>query len=291
MEYISSPVDVYQCFNQQNQRIQYLLKDFHYSIDIFWEKEQYFHLTNSFANNYYRLRIFNICPRITLHHFSNLRSLTMTQPNNTQIHSVQPITFPFLEYLATPATLDIFNNLFGDSQHRWAFLYSCNFFTHIPTPQLNWTFNNSILILSGITCSRKILSQLLYLVPCLKYLRVDMITNDQSKWIIPLTIEHLLSLRISFYRLIYEDLMILIGRNLSHLYLEVYDDHIPIEFSSLGILFMSIGHKLKKFNCDYRGYDVDLEEIQSSHLFFRNIQLIPSLSTDMIKLFLKNIDL
>ena len=117
-----------------------------------------------------------------------------------------------------------------------------------------------------------------------------MISNDRSNLVMPVTVGNLISLRISFSRLIYEDLAALIGPYLSHLYLEVYDEHIFINFAYLGALLMSISQKLKRFNCDYRGHTVNINAIRATHFLFRNMQIVSSFSNDIIKLFSKNMD-
>ena len=48
-----------------------------------------------------------------------------------------------------------------------------------------------------------------------------------------------------------------------------------------------LGKNLTRFNCDYRAFDVNLEEIRCSHILFRNIRLIPLMSTDIIRLVFK----
>jgi len=115
-----------------------------------------------------------------------------------------------------------------------------------------------------------------------------MISNDRSNWIIPVTVKNLVSLRIGFYRLIYEDLCALIGPYLCRLYLEVYDDPIPIDFSHLGALLISTSQKLKQFNCDYRGKTVNIYAIRTAHFLFRDIDLVNSLPNDTIKLICRN---
>ena len=105
MEYISSPIDVHRAFGRLNQRIEILLLYVHLSIDIFWEDQQSLTFTHRFATHCNRLRVFNVCPTITLIRFPRLRSLTMTQPTDAQINSIRSAALPMLEYLASPATL------------------------------------------------------------------------------------------------------------------------------------------------------------------------------------------
>lgn len=132
------------------------------------------------------------------------------------------------------------------------------------------------------------LSQLLALVPSLKYLRVELPFNDFSNWSKPVMVENLVSLGVIFFRLTYDDLCYLIGPQLSRLYLQVQDNIIPIDFGYLATLLISLPQKLKQFNCDYQGKKVDINAIRNAHLLFKNMEIVHSYSFDTVKIVCKN---
>ncbi len=148
--------------------------------------------------------------------------------------------------------------------------------------------NQKLSTLSGVICSRKTLSELLSLLPSLKHLRVDMISDDLSNWNLSIFRKTLLSLRIGFRQLNYDDLCVLIGSQLHRLYIDIYSEQPSINFNYLGTLLMSLTIKLKQFNCDYRGLGISLDEIKHTHRLFRNIQSIESYSNDIIRLTCRN---
>jgi hypothetical protein len=111
-----------------------------------------------------------------------------------------------------------------------------------------------------------------------------MISDDLSNWNLTLFQKTLLSLRIGFHQLNYDDLSVLIGSNLHRLYIDIYHQQPSINFNYLGNLFMSLTPKIKQFNCDYQGIQICLDEIKRAHRLFRNIQLIQSHSPDIIRL-------
>ncbi|CAF4359110.1 unnamed protein product [Rotaria socialis] len=187
MAYISSPNDLYYAFSGLTQRLDMILQSIRLSIDIFRENKHNFMLAHYFSTHCNRLLMCNICPSITLVRFLRLRSLTMIEPTESQFNSIQSRSLPMLEYLRSPATIIIFECLFGKKQQRWHILCSC------------------------ITCSRVTLSRLLVLLSCLKYLRMNMIYNDRSNWILPANVKELVSLRIGLFQLIYDDISYLIG--------------------------------------------------------------------------------
>ncbi|CAF0896930.1 unnamed protein product [Rotaria sp. Silwood1] len=285
LEYIGSPVDLYNSFNKMNRRFDIILRSICLSLDIFLEDKQSLTIIRYFSAYCNRLRVYNVCPLISLEQFLHLRSLTLIEPTDAQINSIQSTTLPMLEYLASPASMMIFDCLFGNNQQQWSFLRSCNFyFSHFPKTKLSWQSNRVLCTLSGIICSRMTLSQLLSLLPCLKHLRVDMISNDSSNWNLEIFQNTLLSLRIGFDELNYDDLRILITPHLHRLHIEIYHEVAYINFSYLGTLIMSLTTKLKQFNCDYRASEISMNEIKTSHTLFRNIQSIKSNSYDTISL-------
>jgi hypothetical protein len=115
-----------------------------------------------------------------------------------------------------------------------------------------------------------------------------MISNDLSDWNLRIFKKTLRSLRIGFHRLNFNDLHALIGSNLSRLYIDIYDEQSPINYTYLGTLLISLTKNLKQFNCDYRGIEISLDQIKSSHRLFQNIQLIESYSNDIIRLQCRN---
>ena len=179
----------------------------------------------------------------------------------------------------------IFDCLFDNNQQRWLFLRSCNFyFPLFPNSKLTWQPNRILCTLSGVICSRTTLSQLLSLLPCLKHLRVEMISNDLSTWNLTIFEKTLLSLRIGFYQLNYDDLSVLIGSDLQRLHIEILHEQTSIDFSRLGYLLVSLTTKLKQFNCDYRAMEISIDAIKTTHTLFQNIQLIKSHSCDTTSL-------
>jgi hypothetical protein len=111
-----------------------------------------------------------------------------------------------------------------------------------------------------------------------------MISDDLSNWNLRIFKKTLSSLRIGFYQLNYDDLSVLIGSNLHRLYIDIYHEQPSINFTYLGTLIISLTSKLKQFDCEYRGIDVSLDDIQHSHRLFRNIQSLESHSYDIIRL-------
>ncbi|CAF0957474.1 unnamed protein product [Rotaria sordida] len=291
IEYISSPNDIYHAFAGLNQRFDIVLEFVRLSIDIFRENKQNLMLAHYFSTNCDRLRLYNICPSIKLIRFLRLRSLTMVEPAESQSNSIQSRSLPMLEYLTGPATMIIFDCLFGNEHQRWHFLRSCNFlFSPLPNLKTTWQPNYNLCTLSGITCSRTILSQLLVLVPSIKYLHIDMLSDDHSNWITPINIKNLVSLRIGFSRLIYDDISYLIGPKLHRLYLDIYNKSISIDFANLAAFLISIPQKLKQFNCDYPGSSVNINEIRVIHPLFRNMEVVHGYSNNFIKLVCKNME-
>jgi hypothetical protein len=183
----------------------------------------------------------------------------------------------------------IFDCLFGSEHQRWHVLRSCHFFfSPLPGLKTTWQPNYNLCILSGITCSRTILSQLLKLVPSLKHLRIDMLPDDNSIWNIPLTVKTLVSLRIGFPHLVHDDIPPLIGPNLHRLYLEIYNRNVPVDFVHLGSMLSSMPQKFEQFNCDYRGPTPNINEIRDAHPLFKNMTLVQSYSNDTVKLICNN---
>ena len=105
LEYLSSPAELHQSFYRLNDRFDHLLRCLRLSVDVFWEDKDAFTLMQYFAWNFNRLRLFNTCPSICLHRLDGLRSLTMVEPTDAQLHSLHSHTLPLLEYLASPASM------------------------------------------------------------------------------------------------------------------------------------------------------------------------------------------
>jgi len=105
LEYIASPIDVYFSFNKLNHRFDTILQSVRLNLDIFLEDQQSLRIIRCFSPHCNRLRVHNVCPSISLRNFSRLRSLTMTEPTDEQIDSIQSTTLPILEYLASPASM------------------------------------------------------------------------------------------------------------------------------------------------------------------------------------------
>jgi hypothetical protein len=105
LEYIASPIDVYLSFNKLNHRFDTILQSVRLNLDIFLEDKQSLTMIRCFSPYCNRLRVHNVCPSISLRNFSRLRSLTMTEPTDAQIDSIQSTTLPILEYLASPASM------------------------------------------------------------------------------------------------------------------------------------------------------------------------------------------
>jgi len=105
LEYIASPVAVYHSFNKLNHRFDIIIRSVRLNLNICMEDKQSLTITRYFSLNCNRLRINNICPLISLENFSRLRSLTIIEPTDAQINSIQSQTLPMLEYLSSPATM------------------------------------------------------------------------------------------------------------------------------------------------------------------------------------------
>ena len=145
--------------------------------------------------------------------------------------------------------------------------------------------NTVLRSLSGVICSRKTLSELLSLLPCLEYLRVDLIGNDSSQWNRSIFRRTLRSLHIAFEQLIIADLCTLIGPDLNRLTMEIRAEQHPIDFQSLGrALHETLCRPLKRFQCDYRGEKRSVNSIRMAHILFGNIQSIPLSSYDTYRL-------
>jgi len=105
VEYIASPVAIYRAFNKLNYRFDIILQSVRLNLDIFMEDKQSLIITRYFSLYCNRLRVDNVCPSICLEKFLHLRSLTMIEPTDAQINSIQSRTLPMLEYLACPASM------------------------------------------------------------------------------------------------------------------------------------------------------------------------------------------
>jgi len=105
LEYIASPVAVYRSFSKLNHRFNIILQSIRLNLDIFMEDRQSLTIIECFSSYCNRLRVDSVCPSISLEQFSLLRSLTMIEPTDAQINSIQSQTLPMLEYLATPASM------------------------------------------------------------------------------------------------------------------------------------------------------------------------------------------
>jgi len=105
LEYIACPCAVYYSFNKLNHRFDTILRSVRLNLNICMEDKQSLEITRYFSFNCNRLRINNICPSISLENFSRLRSLTIIEPTDAQINSIQSQTLPMLEYLSSPATM------------------------------------------------------------------------------------------------------------------------------------------------------------------------------------------
>jgi hypothetical protein len=183
----------------------------------------------------------------------------------------------------------IFECLFGDEQQRWRHLRSCCFlFAPLPNLKNTWQPNHTLATISGVACSRETLSQLLTLAPSLKHLHIDILSNDDSSWKVPLHVKKLVSLRMGFRRLLYEDLPVFLRAPLQRFYIEVYNVDNPIDFVHLGCLFVSKSLKLKQFNLDYQGTTPNLQDIRTSHPFFKDVMLLESLSENTVQLRYEN---
>jgi hypothetical protein len=105
MEYISTPSDIYRAFAGQNHRFDSILRFVRLSIDLFREDKQTILTTRLFSSYCNRLRLFNICPSISLVRFSRLRSLTIIEATESQVNSIRSGALPMLKHLTTQATL------------------------------------------------------------------------------------------------------------------------------------------------------------------------------------------
>ncbi|CAF1004571.1 unnamed protein product [Adineta ricciae] len=291
MEYISSPNDIYQAFNNLNQRFQTILQHLYLNIDISHEDKQILLSNRLFASYCNRLRLFNICPSISLHKFSRLRSLTMKEPTESQVNSIRSSVLPLLEHLTAPPTMMIFDCLFGNEKQRWKRLHSCSFLrSPLPNWKNTWKANSTLRKLMDICCSREILTQLLTLTPCLQYLHVEIPVIDDSTWKYPLHIDHLTSLQFEFVSLNYNDVSALLRGNLRRLHLRIYRKDYPTDFPYLGALIASNAPELKQFECDYEEEDqVDINEIRNAHRIFKNCVLFRTEFDKSCKLICKNI--
>jgi hypothetical protein len=122
-EYLSSPIAIYYSFKKLNYRFNCLLYSIRLNLDIFTEDQQTLTLIDYFSHSCIRLRINNVCPSISLERFSQLRSLTIIEPTDAQINSIQSQTLPMLEYLASPASMVSLDN--------WQFISYKSFFLPI----------------------------------------------------------------------------------------------------------------------------------------------------------------
>lgn len=105
IECSGSPADIYRSFHGLNRRFYHLIHRVQLSLDVYCEDKEYSFLTEYFSWNFQRLCIFSLCPSIRLDRFVHLRSLTITEPTDNQIHSIQSRTLPELEYLCSPASM------------------------------------------------------------------------------------------------------------------------------------------------------------------------------------------
>ena len=105
LEYIASPLDIYRSFNKLNYRFEILLRSVSLNLEIFSEDEQSLTILDYFSTHCCRLCIYNVCPSISFDRFLYLRSLKITEPTDVQMNLIQSITFPMLEYLASPANM------------------------------------------------------------------------------------------------------------------------------------------------------------------------------------------
>lgn len=104
-EHLAVPTDVHGAFCNLNHRFDVLLRSVRLPLDIFVEDEQSSTMIRCFASFCIRLRVHNLCPSISLRHFPQLRSLTITEPTDAQLRSIHPSTLPLLEYLHSPAAM------------------------------------------------------------------------------------------------------------------------------------------------------------------------------------------
>ncbi|UJR10724.1 hypothetical protein I4U23_014914 [Adineta vaga] len=283
VEYIADSNDIYRAFENLNHRFDLILQHVRLQLDIFSEDKQSLTIVHYFSAHCTHLRLHHICPSISLRQFSQLRALTINEPTDVQMNSIQSSILPMLEHLTSPASMTIFDCLFSNRQRPWLYLRSCHFyFPHFPNSKLTWQPNRTLHTLSGITCSRNTLSQLLSLLPCLKHLRTEMIPNDSSMWNTNIFEKTLLSLRIGFYQLNYDDLCVLIGPFLHQLHLEILCEQASIDFTLLGTVIMTFTKELRQFCCDYRGMNIPLDSIRTAHTMFQNIQFIQTHSYDTI---------
>jgi hypothetical protein len=111
-----------------------------------------------------------------------------------------------------------------------------------------------------------------------------MICDDSSQWNLTIFKKTLLSLRIGFYQLNYDDLQALIGSDLYRLHIDIYHEQPSINFTYLGTLIMSLTTVLKQFNFDYQGKGLSVDEIKTAHTLFQNIQSLETHSSDSISL-------
>ncbi|CAF1604955.1 unnamed protein product [Adineta ricciae] len=281
LECVHNPYDIYRAFSRLNHRFDLILQSVRLQLDIFVEDKQSLTMIRYFSANCTHLRIYNMCPSISLQQFLRLRSLTIHEPTDAQMNLIQSTTLPMLEHLASPASMMIFDCLFSNRHKPWLYLHSCHFyFPHFPNSKVTWQPNRTLRTLSGVTCSRKTLSQLLSLLPSLKCLRVDMIANDLSDWNTMIFEKTLTSLRIGFHQLNYDDIRVLIGPLLRRLHIEVFCEQPSINFSLLGAVIMSRGKELEQFCCDYRGRNIPVDSIKTAHRMFQSIQVLPTHSYD-----------
>lgn len=105
IEYVGSPAVIHRAFKRLNHRFNLLLQSIRLNLDVFTEDRQTITATQYFAAYCQLLRINNVCPSISLETFPRLRSLTIIEPTDAQMNSIQSNILPMLEYLACPASM------------------------------------------------------------------------------------------------------------------------------------------------------------------------------------------
>ena len=124
LEYIVSPIEIYRCFNNLNCRFNTILRSLHLNLDILMEDKQSLTIIHYFSFYCNRLRVDNVCPSISLENFPHLRSLTIIEPTDRQINSIQSRTLPLIEYLACPARMVSY---FSIEYFVWEFYFSIDY--------------------------------------------------------------------------------------------------------------------------------------------------------------------
>lgn len=128
-------------------------------------------------------------------------------------------------------------------------------------------------------CTRETLSALLFLLPCLRHLRVDMSSDDTSAWDRAIFRKRLLSLRIGFHRLMLDDLTMLLGPQLRRLHVEVLSEQgRSICFAYLAMAITTGATHLQHFTYDYRGMPLPIESIRASHWLFESVRAVKPLT-------------